>query len=195
MDTAPTEVRAGVSLLERAVGYALGVLPLVGEDTLARPTPCADWDLRLLLVHLLDSLDALCEAVEGQVSLDLPAARLSDAGAEQLTSAVRERCRQLVGAWSGAGRGHGTVEVDGMLLSSAIVTGTGAIEIAVHGWDLARACGAARPLPAGLAEELLELAPYFVHPTDRPGRFGAALPCEADAQAGERLLRFLGRTG
>src|SRR5256885_382564 len=55
---------AGITLLERAINYLLGSLLLVTPETLARPTPCAGWDLRALLAHLDDSLGALTEAVE-----------------------------------------------------------------------------------------------------------------------------------
>ncbi|MQY15687.1 hypothetical protein SRB5_58750 [Streptomyces sp. RB5] len=195
-DAVSTEVRAGVSLLERAVGYLLGVLPLVTDEELDADTPCRDWDLRLLLAHVQDSLDALNEAVDdGQVTVapDPGSFAAPDAGAERAAGAVRESCRRLVAAWSRAGGGHEVIDVGGLRLSAAIVTGTGAIELAVHGWDIARACGAGRPLPPVLAEELLELAPLFVHPADRPGRFAPPLPVPEDAGVSERLLGFLGR--
>src|SRR2546423_11208778 len=54
----------GIALLERAINYLLGSLRPVTPEALARPTPCAGWDLRALLAHLDDSLGALTEAVE-----------------------------------------------------------------------------------------------------------------------------------
>ncbi|MEV6108188.1 TIGR03086 family metal-binding protein [Streptomyces sp. NPDC051940] len=205
MNGASTEVRAGVSLLERAVGYTLGVLPLVTDEALGRATPCERWDLRLLLVHLEDSLAALNEAVDcGHVSVSVsasvdcgagapPPGPDADTDAARLVGSVRDLCRRLIAAWSCDDGEHEVIDVGGLPLSSAIVTGTGAIEIAVHGWDIARACGADRPLPAPLAEELLDLAPHFVHPLDRPVRFADPVRVPHDAAAGERLLGFLGR--
>src|SRR5690349_23840289 len=52
-----------VGLLGRAVGYALGSVDAVGARDLSAPTPCAEWDLRALLEHVNDSLDALREAL------------------------------------------------------------------------------------------------------------------------------------
>ena len=59
-----TALLGGVELLERAIGYTQGSLVLVSSDMLASATPCADWDLRGLLAHMMDSLVALSEAAE-----------------------------------------------------------------------------------------------------------------------------------
>jgi uncharacterized protein (TIGR03086 family) len=73
------------------------------------------------------------------------------------------------------------------------VTSVGAVEIAVHGWDVAQACGHPRPIPPQLAKELLRLAPLLVTDADRPGRFAAPVAVPAHASPGDRLVAFLGR--
>jgi len=67
------------------------------------------------------------------------------------------------------------------------------LEITVHGWDVAWACGMDRPIPAPLAGELLVLAAEVVAAEDRPGRFAAPVEPGVDAAPGERLVAFLGR--
>jgi uncharacterized protein (TIGR03086 family) len=67
------------------------------------------------------------------------------------------------------------------------------VEIAVHGWDVAQACGRPRPIPPQLAEELLQLAPLLVTDADRPGRFAPPVAVPAGASPGDRLVAFLGR--
>jgi hypothetical protein len=69
---------------------------------------------------------------------------------------------------------------------------TGAIEIIVHGWDIAVACGRARPAPPGLAAVLLATAPLL--PSDvRPGLFAHPVPLHGPACPGDDLVAFLGR--
>ena len=85
------------------------------------------------------------------------------------------------------------VTIGGHTLTSALVAGTGAIEITVHGWDVARACGRTDPVPPALADELLDLAPLLVACTDRPGRFDRPVPVPPGAAPGDRLVAFLGR--
>jgi len=48
----------GARLLEPSVSYALGVVLVVTPELLRRPTPCREWDLRMLLRHACESLAA-----------------------------------------------------------------------------------------------------------------------------------------
>jgi uncharacterized protein (TIGR03086 family) len=185
----------GVALLERALGYTLGSLVLVTPAGLAAPTPCRDWDLRALLGHMNDSMLALHEAMAaGFVQLDAalePGGGFGDPDADPVAT-LRNRACHMMGAWAGL-QDPGRVEIGDQGLSAAVVAAVGAVEVAVHGWDVAESCGTPRPLPDGLAEELIELCPLFVAPADRPGRFGPPLAVSPLAGPGDRLLAFLGR--
>lgn len=190
-DRATAAQIGGVALLERAMGYTLGNLSLVTPAALGRPTPCAGWDVRTLLVHMADSLDVLCDAADvGVVKAGPPPHE--GATAAELVSAVRDRACGLLAAWTGIAS-PATVSVYGRSLSSAIVAGAGALEVAVHGWDVARGCGQDRPVPPSLAEELGELAPLIVTRDDRPHRFGMPVAVAQDASPNDRLMAFLGR--
>jgi uncharacterized protein (TIGR03086 family) len=178
---------AGVAVLERSISYTLGSLALVTPPLLIRPTPCPRWDLRDLLHHLGDSMAALQEAAaRGTVS----ATPLPDADA--VIPETRARAVRLLGAWTN-GPCASTVRVDTAPLTAPVIAGAGAIEVTAHGWDVAQACGAPRPIPDDLADELLDLAVILIRPPDRPGRFGRALPVDPWAAPGERFLAFLGR--
>lgn len=190
-ERAAASLLGGVGLLERAINYTLGNLRLVTPDALPRRTPCRAWDLRALLAHLDDSLVALSEAAEtGGIGLGTHGT--DAASPDDPVADVRAHARRLLGAWVAAGR-HDPVVIGGASLTSGIVTGTGAIEIAVHGWDVARACGHERPVPPALAEEMLPLCPLFVSEADRPARFAAPVDVSALAGPADRLLAFLGR--
>lgn len=197
-DTA-TALVAGVALLERAIGYTLGSLLLVGTHDLRRRTPCTGWDLAALLGHMDDSLLALHEASTGRcVALDPVTCRdAEDVSAVAVVNRLRKRACRLLGGWNraepGSAADDGLVSVGGRYVTSSLVAAAGALEIAVHGWDVARACGRLHPVPAPLAEELLELAPLLVRPAERPGRFAPPVAVAPSAPAGDRLVAFLGR--
>jgi uncharacterized protein (TIGR03086 family) len=176
----------GVGLLERAIGYTLGALGPVTRAALSAPTPCAAWTLRDLLAHLDESLLALHEATTGQVALAPAGCAAADP-----VAAVRERAGCLLGAWARTTRTTTTVGDED--LTTAVVAAAGAFEVAVHGWDVAQSAGDGRPLPAGLAEEMLALSPFLVAAADRPVRFAEPVAVRAGAPAGDRLLAFLGR--
>ena len=188
-ERAAAALAGGLGLLERAITYTLGSLMLVPPEAMGRPTPCRDWDLRALLAHMDDSLVALHQAADvGLVDLEA----FDDPRAADPVAALRNRACQLLGAWTSAGDQR-LVSVAGFALTAGIVSGTGAIEVAVHGWDVARACGRHRPVPPALAEELLELSPLFVSAADRPGRFAPPVDVPPWSGPGDRLVAFLGR--
>jgi uncharacterized protein (TIGR03086 family) len=180
----------GVAVLERAIAYLLGSLASVTPEALDRPTPCEHWDLYDLLDHLDDSLTALHEAVDAGAISAAPAPAAGPGRA--VIARVRDRATRLLGGWANTG-GAPWVRVDGQPMTAAVVAGAGAIEVAVHGWDVARACGPARPLPPDLADELLDLAVLLVRRADRPGRFRRPVPVPADAPPSDHLLAYLGR--
>ncbi|HET6504472.1 MAG TPA: TIGR03086 family metal-binding protein [Amycolatopsis sp.] len=178
----------GVDLLERAISYTLAGLDRAGPEHLSAPTPCEGWDLRALLAHLNDSLLALYEAVRaGRIR-----SRVSDLDGDPV-ALVRQRARRLRGAWVAA-PSTGPVAIADVSVTTSVVAGAGALEVAVHGWDVARACGLDQPIPDGLAAELRELAPLFITDADRPALFAAPVACPPGATPGERLLSFLGRS-
>jgi uncharacterized protein (TIGR03086 family) len=181
-------LRGGIVLLERAVDYALGSLDAAAAADLTSPTPCAGWDLGALLDHVNDSLLALHEAAAvGRVFPDP-----GDHPAPDPVALLRDRATRLVGAWA-APVPRKEIALGDLELTSAVVTATGAFEVAVHGWDVARACGAGRPIPAALAEELLALSPLLVTEADRPARFAAPVAVPFGAAPGDRLVALLGR--
>jgi uncharacterized protein (TIGR03086 family) len=188
----PPALAGGVGLLERAINYTLGTLRAVTDAELAAPTPCRAWDLRALLTHLDESLAALHEAAAlGRVELSVPQPR---APADPV-AAVRDRASLLLGAWTSARHTDAVIgaEAGDAALTTAVLASAGALEIAVHGWDVARSVGRGSPLPPALAEEMLALTPYLVSAADRPVRFAAPVALPPRAPAGERLLAFLGR--
>jgi uncharacterized protein (TIGR03086 family) len=186
----------GVALLERALCYALGQLHAVTSADLARPTPCPEWDLRGLLVHMDDSLIALQEALdlawvdtEGSGAAD-PTYGPADS-AISLVGRLRGHASRLLGALAEAG--EGLVWVGGLPVPESIVTSAGAVDVAVHGWDVARACGQPQPIPERLATEMLEISPLLITCADRPALFAPPVPVPHLASASDRLVAYLGR--
>src|SRR6266498_2607543 len=173
----------GVALLERATGYTLGSLHLVTPAAMERPTPCRDWDLRALLAHMDDALVALQEAVDlACVDLDGSDGAGEVAGGLDPVARLRDRACRLLGSSTG---GHE--------LPASVLTSAGALEIAVHGWDVAQACGRRRPIPPSLASELLVIAPFLVSEADRPMRFAPPVDLPSSASPSDKLIAYLGR--
>ncbi|MET7691335.1 TIGR03086 family metal-binding protein [Streptomyces sp. NPDC005483] len=170
-------------LLERSLAYALGRVAAAQRVDLGRGTPCAQWNLGELLEHLDDSLDALYEGLSGGRIGLLPHA--------DRVCGFRTRACAVLGAWA-AGPPEGVL-VGERPLDVRVMAAVGAVEITVHGWDVGRSCGRPRPIPDGLADELLSVARCVVGEEDRGARFAEPVSVPSSAHAGTRLLAFLGR--
>lgn len=184
----PPDLTSGLELLERAVSYTRTSLHTVSEGRLHNPTPCRDWDLRALLEHMSDSLAALDEAAR----LQNVAVRYAPSQRPDLVSTLREQACALLGVWTSNTGAH-LIRVAGNPMDAGLLAAAGALEISVHGWDVARACNDEHPIPSGLAGELLAVLPRLVSCADRPARFAAARAVAPTAGAPQRLLAALGR--
>lgn len=189
-------LEADTALLERALGYALCAVRPVTPGSLPRPTPCHRWDLRALLWHTTDSLAALHEGIDhGYVGPVRVAAALPAGTGADPAAAFRSRASRLLGACAASGsQADRRIAIAGLPLTAAALARTGALEIAVHGWDIACATGVRRPVPAALALALLRTARQLVPCTaDRSPLFGPPLTVPAEADPSDRLVAFLGR--
>jgi uncharacterized protein (TIGR03086 family) len=182
----------GLELLEAAVGYALAGAALVTPQLLSCPTPCPGWDLEALLDHLSDSIGVVGEAIAtGGVSPG-PAQGYDGPGRDPVAR-LRGQATRLLGACAAAGPAERRVATGDREMTAGTVAVTGAIEVAVHGWDISVACGAGRPVPSGLAAVLLPIAPLLVTPGTRPGLFASPVRLPGPACPGDQLVAFLGR--
>jgi len=178
-----------LGLLERAVGYTRSTLQDVTPDLLGNPTPCARWDLRGLLDHMVESLATLTEGADlGYVDLCVPEGRPSPVPAVQR---LRVQACSLLGAWAAVAHDD-AVMIGDRPIASSVLACAGALEIAVHGWDVAQATGNPRPIPTLLALDLLPWVDVFVDDEDRPERFAPELPWTL-AGPSPQLLGRLGR--
>jgi uncharacterized protein (TIGR03086 family) len=186
----PVRARDDLELLERALGWTRGVLVDVRDDLAGAPTPCAGWTLLDLLRHMVDSLSALAEGATGSVGPAVGVDR--SAGPEALARSLCDLGCAVLGGWVHAGAGQ--VDVGPGPLDRAVLTEVGALEVAVHGWDVARSCRSGAALPSTLAAGLLPVALRRVGPGDRPDPFGPVVdPVTSDPVA--VLLAHLGRRG
>jgi uncharacterized protein (TIGR03086 family) len=112
-------------------------------------------------------------------------------------AAVRTRAGELLAGWrrwaARPGQACVPVRVGGLPVPGETVALVGALELAVHGWDIAQACGSTRPIPVPLALAILRRAPQLADPATRPDMFAAPVPVPPRASPSDRLVAFLGR--
>ena len=181
----------GLELLDSAVSYALSGAALCTAQLLRRPTPCPGWDLATLLDHVSDSIGVVHQAITAGGASAAPPG-YPGPGPDPVVRLRRQAVR-LLDACAAAGSAERRVAIWDRELTASMVAVTGAIEIAVHGWDISVACGARQPVPPGLAAVLLPIAPLLITPGTRPGLFAGPVRLPGPASPGDQLVAFLGR--
>jgi len=182
----------GSGLLERAISYAAQSARDITPALLPCPTPCRGWNLDMLLRHASESLAALHDGTAtGHVSL-IPAAPCHDPAGDPART-FQDRVGRLLAVRATASCRHQVLDIGDLPLPAIAMECAGAIEIAVHGWDISQACGRPRPIPDTLAAPLLAIAPLLIPETGRHPLFGPPVTATAQAGPGDRLVAYLGR--
>lgn len=193
--TEPAATGQGRHRLAQAVSYADAVLDAVTPQLLFRPTPCRAWNLRMLLEHAGESLAALYEGFTvSQVAVTAPRAEVAGPGsAAALVSAFRARAAALLRASARADDGAQVAIGDQFMPLGCLCT-TGALEIAVHAWDISQACGQCRQIPEETATDLLAEALLLVPSLGRYPLFAPPARVPPGSTASDRLTAYLGRS-
>jgi uncharacterized protein (TIGR03086 family) len=194
---------------DRSVAIASEVVEAVTPDVMDRPTPCAGYDARRMLAHLVMVLQRVAAAGRGEPPMTWPQEDLSPADDE------------WVGRWHAAAADARAAWADPVILdrptdvpwgtfSGSETLATYVDEVTVHTWDLSRAIGVGVTWDEGV----LAIADAAIHaqlpladrtpiwdavkaslPPDVPWEdpFGPAVEVPADASAIDRLLAWNGR--
>lgn len=186
---------SGHQLVARAVGPVVEVVQNIRQEQLSSPTPCAEYDVRGLINHLLFWGPSLEGAGRKQ---DVPPPAASESGADlasgDWSSALVSQLRRTAEAWSVPEAWHGTTRLGGPEETPAATVGGMVLgEMVVHGWDLARATGQS----PSWDDDIVELVHREVAANAGLGRemgiYGAEVPVPDDAPLLHRVLGLTGR--
>jgi uncharacterized protein (TIGR03086 family) len=182
--------------LKRACASTDRFLASVTADQLALPTPCAEWDVRALLNHLVGTLALYRALMTGTA----PTANMAPGGLPDVDmlgadpmAAYRTGVEGVLAVTDddALARTHPTPLGD---MPGAALCAFSTLDVLVHGWDLARATGQEPTLDPDLAEQLLAFARQAINDDMRAPRIGPEVAVAADAPATDRLVAFMGRT-
>ncbi|MEU8137419.1 maleylpyruvate isomerase N-terminal domain-containing protein [Streptodolium elevatio] len=107
-----------------------------------------------------------------------------------LLATFRQRARRLPSLWTVTPR---VVGVADRAMPADLMAAAGALEIAVHAWDIARSCRRDLPIPAAVAVELFSVGAVLVPANDRHPFFAPQAKVAVTACPSDRLVAFLGR--
>ena len=170
---------------------------LDGKD-LARPTPCAGWDIRALLSHTITGIEVFASSADRGPA---PTAEDMFGGGDRVHDDPIEATKRAItrsqAAWADLPDPDAEVNTILGLLPIGTVMAVSAFATVVHGWDIAIAAG--RPiteLPPDLLAHASAVAQDLVPPlraADDHSLFQPELPAPAGATPTQELMAFLGR--
>jgi uncharacterized protein (TIGR03086 family) len=184
-----------LTTMQRACASTDRIVEGVTPEHYDLATPCAAWDTWALLNHVLGTL-ALGAGLLGDTE---PTVNMVPGGLPDIdmvggdpVKAYRVGVDGLLAA-AGADaltRSHATPLGD---MPGSVLGGFTTLDIAVHGWDLAKASGQQADLGDDLADEVLAFAQQTITDTTRAPRIGPEVAAAPGASATDRLVAFLGR--
>jgi uncharacterized protein (TIGR03086 family) len=181
-----------VQILEQAIAVTRGVLAATDKSQLDDATPCASWNVRELINHIVGGQYFFAAGVEGKpFESDSP-----DFAAGDYVAAFDEAARAAVAAFSAPGALEKMLTLPFGPMPGAAFIGLATSDTFQHGWDLAKATGQSTDLAPELAAGILagvraSIPDAFRGPEGAP--FGPQRSAPAGACAADELAAFLGR--
>ncbi|MFF3619733.1 TIGR03086 family metal-binding protein [Streptomyces sp. NPDC002467] len=188
---------------ETLLGVHAQALRLFGERLRAiedgqwgAPTPCADWDVRALVNHVVGEQLWIPPLVsEGRTVGELGDAFSGDVLGEDPLAAWETASAAAHAAFAAPGALERTVNLSYGPTRAMAYCSELTADCVVHTWDLARGIGADDRLPDDLVEfSIKEVMPY-ADSLAASGMYAEPLEVPAGADAQTRLLALLGRKG
>ena len=178
----------------RAMAQTESIVAAVGPGQLGLPTPCAEYDVRALLSHIVGGLNRVAIAGEGGDALARPA-RADDVPDDGWLAAYRAAADRAAAAWTDDAKLDALVELPWGKVPGRIAMAGYAQEILTHGWDLARATGQPTEGDPELASWALAGAKRILPPEARGADvpFGPVVQVPPGAGPYAQLAAWLGR--
>ncbi|MER5448777.1 TIGR03086 family metal-binding protein [Streptomyces sp. NPDC002764] len=181
-------------LYARATEQVAALIRTVRPEQLDGPTPCAEFDVRTLLSHMVGG--SLRIAVVGEGGDGMAVHPFAEGVAdEDWTTAYEEVRTRVVKAWESDTRMEAPVRVPwGEVPGRAALSGYH-MELVTHTWDLSESLGHPLALDPELADFALATARRVLAEPERDADtpFASAVPAPEGADVYGRLAAWLGR--
>lgn len=171
----------------RAASDALAdLIEQLSDDRLGSPTPCAEFTVRDLLLHVDEGATGFISVAGDEVR---PAA--NDVGGAANRRRVATNVADLAIVWAEPGAWNGQSDVGGLMLPNETWGNIALTEVVVHGWDLAVATGCAFTPPDNLVQACLDHVESFLAEPPIPELWGDRI----DVRFGSLLDRTVAVAG
>jgi uncharacterized protein (TIGR03086 family) len=171
-------------------------LAAVTADDWQKPTPCADWTVRDLVVHVVGGDRMSAALLHGATRDEAIAVRRTIDLGDDAVAAFDAEADEIAAAFAEPGAFDRTYpHPSGMDITGARLLGFRVGDYALHGWDLARAIGADENLDATVVQAVWNALGPMADVMAKSGQFGTGPSGQVrdGAPLQQRLLDLTGR--
>ena len=176
---------------ERAVARAAAVVGTVTGADLDRSTPCARWDVRALVEHMIWMCDVFAQGLAGAG----PPAAPVPLGADDPATRYATASAAALDGWRTTEWAEMTLALPFSTLPAAIGVRVFIGDQLIHAWDLATALGQPFQIDEDLAASQLEMMRQYYDPANRgpDAAFDLAADWGEPMTTSDQLIALSGR--
>ena len=181
-------------IFQRALDQAGQQVAAVRPGELRNSTPCADYDVRALLGHVVAVLHKVARVGAGGDARDVPDP-IDGVADDGWASAFSQARGEVERVWADDAMLDRVVTLPWATLPGRVALDAYTHELTAHSWDLAYATERLSELDPDLAVRALDAFPTFAPPEERSGQgpFGPVVPVPDNADVYTQLATYLGR--
>src|SRR6185369_14577560 len=176
-----------IALHDRALDALGTTIERVDPSQFDAPTPCAEFDVRALLNHVIGGNYRFVAIARGEAGAAVPAT--GDFVTDDAVTPYRESAGALSQAWADPSVLERTAHMPFGDFPGEFALGIHIVEAVVHSWDLATATGQPTELDPVLCDAAWQRSKDIDDTFRGPGRpFGPAVAFPHDAATTEKLM-------
>ena len=166
----------------------------IGEGQWHDPTPCTDWDVRMLVNHVTVEQLWVPPLVQGSSVVDVGSRFDGDQLEDDPLATWVEAVNASLAAFGASGALEDTVSLSSGEKATAEYCWEMTTDALIHSWDLARGIGADETLDAELVDLVYERTLPVAEHLHETGLFAPPVPVPGDATLQTKLLAIFGRS-
>jgi uncharacterized protein (TIGR03086 family) len=179
----------------RALGVTGCVVSRVADDRWHAATPCAEWDARTLVNHLVSGNLWAAELAGGATIEDVGSRFDGDLLGADPAAAYADSAAAAAAAFRRPGALDALCAVSYGPVPGSVYAGHRFCDVFIHGWDLAAATGQDTTLDADLMYACRDVIEPQLRSFREVGALASPLPVPLGASAWTHFLAMLGRAG
>jgi uncharacterized protein (TIGR03086 family) len=166
----------------------------IRDDQWTSPTPCAEWNVKALVGHLITEVAWVPPLVGGRTVAEVGDELSGDLTGDEPVTSWDRYAPASIAAVIEPGAMERTVRLTKRQLPASEYTTEVFVDLLIHGWDLARAIGADETLDSESVELVFQQMKPHEDELNSSGVFGTHVAPPEGADVQTQLLAVFGRT-